>query len=114
MKENNTALEKMIFGFELTLFLVIPFVVWLSTTPTNVLNSNSLYKQLGTIGIWVRGITLLADIPVGIIGIITAKRMIRLRKTTFVLSIINLVAGSVVVFMSLLMIGVVIIGGLSV
>ena len=114
MKENNTAFEKIIFGFELALLLVIPFVVWWSITPTNVLNSNSLYKLLETIGIGGSGIILLVDIPAGIIGIIKAKRMIKLRKTTFTLSIINLVAGSFEVFMLLLIFCAVVFGGVSV
>ena len=80
MKENNTLFEKIIFWFELALFLVIPFVVWWSTTPTNVLNSSSLYKLLETVGIWGSGIFLLIGIPAGIIGIIKAKRMTKLKK----------------------------------
>lgn len=114
MKENNTLFEKIIFGFELALFLVIPFVVWWSTTPTNVLNSSSLYKLLETVGIWGSGIFLLIGIPAGIIGIINSKRMKKLKKTTFVLSIINLVAGSVEVLMLLLVFCAVVFGGASV
>ena len=114
MKENNTLFEKIIFGFELALFLVIPFVVWWSTTPTNVLNSGSLYKLLETVGIWGSGIFLLIGIPAGIIGIIKSKRMTKLKKTTFVLSIINLVAGSVEVLMLLLVFCAVVFGGASV
>ena len=85
MKENNTAFEKIIFGFELALFLVIPFVIWWSTTPTNVLNSNSLYKLLEAVGIWGSGIFLLIGIPAGIIGIIKVKRMIKFRKAIFII-----------------------------
>ena len=114
MKENNTAFEKIIFGLELALLLIIPFVVWWSITPTNVLNSNSLYKLLETIGIWGSGIFLLIGIPAGIIGIIKAKRMTKLKKTTFVLSIINLVAGSVEVLILILAFCAVVFGGVSV
>ena len=114
MKENNTLFEKVVFWFELALFLVIPFVVWWSTTPTNVLNSSSLYKLLETVGIWGSGIFLLIGIPAGIIGIIKSKRMTKLKKTTFVLSIINLVAGSVEVLMLLLVFCAVVFGGVSV
>ena len=114
MKEKNTIFEQIIFGFQLVLLLIIPFVVWWSTTPTNVLNSSSLYKLLETIGICGSAIILLVDIPVGIIGIIKAKRMVKLRKTTFTLSIINLVAGSVEVFMLLLIFCAVVFGGVSV
>ena len=114
MKENNTVFERIIFWFELTLFLVIPFVIWWSTIPTNVLNSNSLYKLLEAVSIWGSGIFLLIGIPAGIIGIIKAKRMIKLRKTTFVLSIINLVAGSIEILMLLIIFCAVVFGGASV
>ena len=114
MKENNTLFEKIIFLFELTLFLVIPFVIWWSTTPTNVLNSTSLYKLLEIVGICGSGIILLIGIPAGIIGIIKARRMIKLRKTTFVLSIINLVAGSIEILTSLIILCVVVFGEASV
>lgn len=114
MKKNNTVFEIIIFALELILFLVIPFVVWWSVTPTNVLNSNSLYKFLAAIGIRGSNIVFFAGIPVGIIGIIKAKRMIKLRKTTLALSIINLVAGSVEVFMLLLIFCAVVFGGISV
>ena len=51
MKEKNTVFSKILFGLEFALVLVIPFVIWHSTTPTNVLNSNSLYKLLEIAGI---------------------------------------------------------------
>ena len=114
MKENNTVFDKIIFWLELAICLVIPFVVWWSNTPTNILNSNSLFKLLEIIGIGGSGIILLVGIPVGIIGIIKAKRMIKLRRTTFTLSIINLVAGSFEVFMLLLIFCAVVFGGVSV
>ncbi len=114
MKENNTLFEKIIFGSELALFLVIPFVIWWSTTSTNVLNSNSLYKLLEAVGILGSDIILLIGIPAGIIGIIKARRMIKLRKTTFVLSIINLVAGSIEILILLIIFCAVVFGGASV
>ncbi len=113
MKENHTVFDKIIFWLELALFLVIPFVIWWSNTPTNILNSNSLFKLLETIGMWGSGIILLASIPVGIIGIIKAKRMIKLRKTTFVLSIINLSAGIIEVGMLIAVFCAVVFGGVS-
>lgn len=95
MKENNTVFDNIVFGLELAICLLIPFVVlWFNTT-TNILNSNFLFKILEIIGIGGIGIILHVGIPVGIIGIIKAKRMIKLRKATFVLSIINLAAGSI-------------------
>lgn len=114
MKENNTVFDKFIFGLELALFLAIPFVVWWSNTSTNILNSNALFKLLETIGIWGSGSILVIGIPVGIIGIIKARRMIKLRKTTFVMSIINLAAGSIEILMLLVVFCAVVFGGASV
>jgi len=114
MKENNTVFDKIIFWLEVAICLVIPFVVWWSNTPTNILNSNSLFKLLEIIGIGGSGIILLVGIPVGIIGIIKAKRMIKLRKTTFVLSIINLAAASVEILMLFVLFCAVVFGGVSV
>ena len=91
-EKNNTIFNKMIFGLEILFVLIIPFVIWWSTIPTNVLNSNSLYKLLEVVGIWGSGL-LPVGILVGIIGIIMSKRMIKLRRATIVLSIINLSAG---------------------
>ena len=114
MKENNTAFDKIIFGLELAICLFIPFIVWWSITPTNILNSNSLFKLLVIIGIGGSGIILLAGIPVGIIGIIKAKRVIKLRKTTLVLSIINLAAGSIEILILFAIFCAVVFGGVSV
>ena len=114
MKKQLRFSARYFFGLELAFVLVIPFVIWWSTTPTNVLNSNSLYKLLEAVGIGGSGIFLLIGIPAGIIGIIKAKRMTKLKKTTFVLSIINLVAGSVEVLILLLVFGAVVFGGVSV
>ena len=114
MKENNTVFDKIIFGLELALFLILPFVVCWSNTPTNILNSNSLFKLLETIGILGSVIILLVGIPVGITGIIKAKRMVKLRKTTLVLSIINLAAGSIEILIILAIFCVAVFGGVSV
>ena len=42
MKKTITVFSKTFFGLELAFVLVIPFVIWWSTTPTNVLNSHFL------------------------------------------------------------------------
>lgn len=114
MKEKNTVFDNIIFGLELAIFFLIPFVVWWSNTPTNILNSNSFYRLLETVGILGGGVIFIAGIPIGIIGIIRARRMIKLRKTTFVLSIINLVAGGIENLMSLIIFCAVIFWGASV
>ena len=114
MKENNTVSDKIIFGLEFALFLVIPFVIWWSNTPTNILNSNSLFKLLETIGIVGSGLIFFTGIPVGIIGIVKAKKMIKLRKATIVVSIINLTAGSIGILMLLVVFCAVVFGGVSI
>ena len=113
MKENNMVLDKIIFWIELALFLILPFVVWWANTPTNILNSNYWFELLETIGI-LGSIILLAGMPVGIIGITKAKRMIKLRKTTLVLSIINLAVGSIEILIILAAFCAVVFGGASV
>ena len=113
MKENNTVFDKIIFGLELAICLVIPFVVWWSNTPTNVLNSHFLYKLLEIVGIVGCGL-LPAGIPVGIIGIIMSKRMEQLRKSTLILSIINLAVGSIEILMLFVLFCAVVFGGVSV
>ena len=113
MKENNTIFNKIVFGLEIAFVLIIPFVVWWGSTPTNVLNSNSLFKLLEGVGVFGSGLLPLG-IPVGILGIVKSKRMIKLRKTTIVLSIINLSAGIIVVLTMLILLCAVIFGGASV
>ncbi len=114
MKENIKFFGKMMFGLEVAFVLIIPFVIWWSTTPTNILNSNTLFQLLEIIGVWGSHLILFFGIPVGIFGIITAKRMIKLRNATIVLSIINLVTGSVEVIIMLVIFCAVAFGGVSV
>ena len=113
MKKQLRFSARYFLGLEFAFVLVIPFVIWWSTTPTNVLNSNSLYKLLEVVG--VCGSALLpAGIPIGIIGIIMSKRMEQLRKSTLILSIVNLSVGSIEILMLLVLFGAVVFGGASV
>ncbi|MBQ9131196.1 MAG: hypothetical protein IJX62_01820 [Clostridia bacterium] len=113
MKKTITFFSKIFFGLELAFVLVIPFVIWWSTTPTNGLISHFLYKLLEIVGIVGCGL-LPAGIPVGIIGIIMSKRMEQLRKSTLILSIINLSVGSIEILMLLALFCAVVFGGASV
>ena len=113
MKAVNTIFNKMIFTLELAFFLIITFVILYAFTPNNVLNSNSLYKMLQTVGIFGTQV-LYFGMPVGVIGIITSKGMIKLRKATVFLSIVNLTAGIISIFMILLIFLAVIFGRISV
>ena len=113
MKKQLRFSARYFFGLELAFVLVIPFVIWWSTTPTNVLNSHFLYKLLEIVGVVGLGL-LPAGIPVGIIGIIMSKRMEQLRKSTLILSIVNLSVGSIEILMLLAILGAVVFGGASV
>ena len=113
MKKTITIFSKIFFGLELAFVLVIPFVIWWSNTPTNVLNSHFLYKLLEIVGIVGSGL-LPVGIPVGIMGIIMSKRMEQLRKSTLILSIINLSVGSIEILMLLVLFCAVVFGGASV
>ena len=113
MKKQLRFSARYFFGLELAFVLVIPFVIWWSTTPTNVLNSHFLYKLLGIVGVVGCGL-LPAGIPVGIIGIIMSKRMEQLRKSTLILSIVNLSVGSIEILMLLVVFCAVVFGGASV
>ena len=113
MKKTITVFSKIFFGLELAFVLVIPFVIWWSNTPTNVLNSHFLYKLLEIVGIVGSGL-LPVGIPVGIMGIIMSKRMEQLRKSTLILSIINLSVGSIEILMLLVLFCAVVFGGASV
>ena len=113
MKKQLRFSARYFFGLELAFVLVIPFVIWWSTTPTNVLNSHFLYKLLGIVGV-VGCVLLPAGIPVGIIEIIMSKRMEQLRKSTLILSIVNLSVGSIEILMLLVLLGAVVFGGASV
>ena len=112
--KDNTVSNKIIFWLEVGLVFVLPFVIWWGVTPTNVLNSSVQFKLLEKIGILGSGLILLAGIPVGIIGIIKAKRMTKLRKTTTVLSIINLSVGSIEVLTLAVIICATLLGAVSV
>ena len=113
MKKQLRFSARCFFGLELAFFLVIPFVFWRATTPTNVLNSHFLYKLLDFVGIVGCGL-LPAGIPIGIIGIIMSKRMEQLRKSTLILSIVNLSVGSFEILMLLVLFCAVLFGGVSV
>ena len=82
-----------LFWYELVLTSFIPFIIWWSFTPTNILNSNFWFGLLELIGLWGSGIILFAGIPLGIRGIGKAKNTGKFKIPTIVLSIINLSVG---------------------
>lgn len=108
--------ERMSWLFWIALFPLafIPFIIWWSVTPTNILNSNPMWEMLEFIGIIGIQILFLFSIPVGIIGIRKYKKLNKLSTATKVLSIINLCIGIISVVLVLVILCAVIFFGLSV
>ena len=113
MTKNVTRPNRWIFWLELLLAAFIPFIIWWSITPTNILNSSSLFKLLETIGL--RGSTLIffTGVPIGVIGLRKAKGMEKRRTATIILSLLNLSAGIMEVAALLLIFCAVVVGGVS-
>ena len=88
-----------VFWLELTLAAVIPFIIMSSNTPTNVINSNSLFKLLDTIGSS---------------AIVLSRRLEKLRIATIVLSGLNLTAGLIEIIALILIFCMTVFGGASV
>ena len=103
-----------IFCVELMLAAVIPFIVCWSIIPTNILNSNFLFELVRVIGLCGSVIIFFGGIPFGIVGIIKAKRMCKLRIATITFSIVNLIAAAIEIVMLILILCLVVFGGISV
>ena len=113
MTENTKSPYLKFFWLELALVLVIPFIICWANIPTSILNSGFLFKVLEIIGICGGILRFFAGIPVGIVGIIKARRMVRLRYATIALSIINLIAGIIELLMVVLILCAVVFGGVT-
>lgn len=103
-----------VFWLELTLAAVIPFIIMSSNTPTNVINSNSLFKLLDTIGTSASTLIFFIGIPAGIIGIVLSRRLEKLRIATIILSGLNLTAGLIEIIALILIFCMTVFGGASV
>ena len=114
MKQSTENSNVWTFWLELALAAVIPFRIWWSITPTNVLNSSALWKMLESVGICGAALLFFVGIPVGILGIKVAKRMHQLKIATIILSVLNLSAGIIEVGTLLLVFCAVVFGGASV
>lgn len=73
--------------------IFIPFVVWWGLTPTNVLYSAPGWKVLESVGGLGGALLFLTGILFGIIGLVKARKMSRLRIITSVLAVVNIGAG---------------------
>jgi len=103
-----------IFWVELMLAIIIPFIVWWSITPTNILNSNFLFRLLELIGLCGSIIIFFVGAPFGIIGIIRSRKMDKLRIATITFSIVNLTVATIEIVMLILIFCRVVFGGVSV
>ncbi len=101
------------FWLELVLAIFIPFIIWWNMTPTNILNSNSLFGLLEHMGLTGCILLFLVGIPAGIIGIRKAKEMQKRKIATIVLSVLNLSAGIIEIGTLILILYAVIFGGVS-
>ena len=70
----------------------IPFIVWWSLTPTNVLNSAPGWKMLEHVGLLGAALLFFTGIFFGVIGLVKARKMSRLRILTRALSVVNICA----------------------
>ena len=102
------------FLLQLPLALVIPFVIWWRRTPTNILNSGTLWELLEFVGICGSALLFFAGIPTGILGLWKAGKTEKLKNATIALSILNLAAGILEVGMLLMVFCAVVFGGASV
>ena len=83
-----------LFGIELIPWLFVPFVIWWSNTPTNVLNASTYGEILEFVGIL--GLFIISGylLPTGIAGLVLLKKQNKLRVTTKIVSIVNLSLGT--------------------
>lgn len=95
-KVGTDAVKSMIWPFWLQVcdVLFIPFIVWWGLTPTNVLNSNPYWKALERVGCGGAALLFFTGILFGVIGLVQARKMSRLRIGTSVLAVVNICAGA--------------------
>ncbi len=113
MIKNKKSHAQIVFWLEFALASVIPIIICWSITSTKVLNSNLLFRLLESAGICGSILMFFAGIPVGVLGIIKAKRMKRLRNATIVLSIFNIIVGLIEILILVLIFYAVVFRGIS-
>ena len=114
MKKTENIAPRTLFWLELILATFIPFIIWWSMTPTNILNSSFLFGLLECIGLSGSALIFFAGIPIGLAGIKKAKELGKCRIPTIVLSLINLSTGIFEVGMLILILCMVGLGRVSV
>ena len=71
----------------------IPFIVWWGLTPANVLNSAAGWKMLERVSRFGAAVLFFTGVLFGVIGLVKAREMSRLRVPTRVLAVVNIAAG---------------------
>ena len=94
MEQNDQKKILWPFFLQIPLLVLIPFFIWYSKTPTNVLNSSLWWKLLQTVGIGGSIILFWVGIPVGVLGLKNAKRTQGLCIPTRIMAVITFAAGA--------------------
>ena len=82
----------------------VPFVVWWGLTPTNVLTSAPYWKVLEGAARLGAAVLFFTGILFGVIGLVKARKMSRLRIPTRVLAVVNIAAGFLLLALLLLIV----------
>ena len=87
--------EKILWPFYIQLIpiCIIPLVLVWSVIPTNVLHSSFFGVSLEYYGISGLGVLYIGALPASILGVKNVKKMLRFKKLTILLAIINLLIG---------------------
>ncbi len=109
-----TKTQKFVFVANIFLVVHLPFIVFWSKIPNNILNSNSLWGWIELIGFAGAFYVLVGGIALGIMGIKESKKMEKFGRATKVMSIINLCAGVCEVGLFVILIFGVVVGSISV
>lgn len=113
MTNNTDNSNTSIFWIEFAMSILMLFIICWALIPTNVLNSNFLYKELESVGVGGLIVMLFFSIPIGIIGIKKARVMDKYRIPTTIFSIINLSFGIIEILLLILIFCAVIFGGVT-
>ena len=105
MQGETNVINRIVWPFWLQIcdVLFIPFIVWWSLTPTNVLNSSPCWKMLERAGLFGAALLFFTGILFGVIGLVKARKMSRLRIPTRVLAVINIGAGFILLVLLIMM-----------
>lgn len=83
-----------VFMLELIFLIFLAFELYIGSVPTNVLNTKEWYLIFSPYQIHLSFARLFGSIPVGVLGIVFAKRTGRLRIPTIIASVINILASA--------------------